>query len=547
MTESSAESEGRADLLAAARGAVRWTLVAQVASQLTSLVVVGVLCRWIAPAEFGVFNTALLIVSLPRMLVQLGLTAIVIQRPRHSSGQLNSLFWFNLMLALPSVLAALALAAFIDLTSGSGRLLAVATALAGSVPVAALGTMHLALLERRLRFNSTSLMRWLAQLAGSSVAIVLAARSFTVEALIAQQYAEWVVLVVAAWRLESWRPSLPWRRGESGADSRGESIRESLRFGSHIVGVNFVFYIAQNIDKLLLYALVGGTTVGEAAVGMYSLAFNFMMKPVNAVSTSLSSVMLPALSRAAAERVHNKPRGKKRQRDGSAMPLASTSGDFGGLVAHFYRLCSLLLAPCGVGLWLVAHDAMRVQAGPQWDAAGLVLRWLAPVVVVHGLYNLSGSVVTATGDSGWQLRSALVLLIVQVQGYLAGYWLGGLALPPPWGHVYGVAASYSLGMLLILFVPFQWVVMKRVGLDWRQVFAPQLRLWRAAILMGLGVWAFQLGMNSLEFWRDAAAIVRLVILAILGAVLYAALVRNELRQCFAVGTSGRNSPPGDSS
>jgi hypothetical protein len=84
-------------------------------------------------------------------------------------------------------------------------------------------------------------------------------------------------------------------------------------------------------------------------------------------------------------------------------------------------------------------------------------------------------------------------------------------------------------------------------LDWRQVFAPQLRLWRAAILMGLGVWAFQLGMNSLEFWRDAAAIVRLVILAILGAVLYAALVRNELRQCFAVGTSGRNSPPGDSS
>ena len=76
MTESSAESEGRADLLAAARGAVRWTLVAQVASQLTSLVVVGVLCRWIAPAEFGVFNTALLIVSLPRPPVRMLATSL---------------------------------------------------------------------------------------------------------------------------------------------------------------------------------------------------------------------------------------------------------------------------------------------------------------------------------------------------------------------------------------------------------------------------------------------------------------------------------------
>jgi O-antigen/teichoic acid export membrane protein len=263
MTESSAESGERSDLLQTARGAVRWTLVAQVASQLTSLVVVGILCRWITPAAFGVFSTALLVISLPRMLVQLGLTAIVIQRPRHSSDELSSLFWFNLLLAVPSVLAALALAALIDQMSGSGRLWGVATMLSGCVPTAALGTLHLALLERNLRFGSTSLTRWLAQLAGAVAAITLAAQGYAVEALIAQQYVELGVLGVVAWRLEPWRPAWPWRRVLPDDDARGNSIRESIRFGGHIVGTNFVFYCSQNVDKLLLYALVGGTTVGE--------------------------------------------------------------------------------------------------------------------------------------------------------------------------------------------------------------------------------------------------------------------------------------------
>lgn len=536
MTESSAESGKRSDLLQTARGAVRWTLVAQVASQLTSLVVVGVLCRWITPAAFGVFSTALLVVSLPRMLVQLGLTAIVIQRPRHSSAELNSLFWFNLLLVVPSVLTALALAALIDQMSGSGRLWGVATMLLGCVPAAALGTLHLALLERNLRFGSTSLTRWLAQLAGAVVAITLAAQGYAIEALMAQQYVELGVLGVAAWRLEPWRPAWPWRPSRPVDEVSRNSIRESIRFGGHIVGTNFIFYSSQNIDKLLLYALVGGTTAGETAVGMYSLAFNFMLKPVNAVSTSLSSVMLPALSRAAAESVEKSPR-KNRKRNSGAKERTAASSDFGGLVAHFYRLCSLLLVPSGVGLWLVAHDAMRVQAGPQWDAAGLILQWLAPVVVVHGLFNISGSVLTATGDSRWQLRSALVLLLVQVQGYLAGYWLGGFAQSPPWGHVYGVAASYSLVMLFVLFVPFQSVLLRRVGVDWRLVCWPQLRLWRAALVMGAGVWAFQQAMDSWEPWRATAAVVRLGAVAFLGVALYAALVRNDLRQCLGVGSS----------
>jgi polysaccharide transporter, PST family len=152
--------KGRSDPESSAvRAGTWWALTTQAAAQVTSLFVFGVLCRWIAPAEFGDFNTALLLVTLPRMVAQSGLGLATIQHATAAPGVLDRLFWWNLVLSVTAGVASIAIAWGVSWFADSPRLLTVTATLAGTTVVAALGSQHLALLERGLQIRRAALSR----------------------------------------------------------------------------------------------------------------------------------------------------------------------------------------------------------------------------------------------------------------------------------------------------------------------------------------------------------------------------------------------------
>ncbi len=480
-----------------ARGGTRWALVGQIASQVTSIAVFAVLCRWIAPQDFGVFNTALLIVTLPRMLVQVGMNAATVQREKLAPAEQSTLFWLNLLLSVACGLVALAGGWGVATIADSPRLAGVTAILSGTTIVAALGATHLSLLERELRAERASALRWISQAVAGVVAMWLAIQGHAITALLTQQYLELAVLAVGAWWSEPWRP---------GRWSGLEAIRSSLTLGRHVATTNLVFYVAQNADKLLLYVFLGATEAGEAAIGMYTLAYSFMMKPVYMVSTPVSSVMLPALSR-----------------------CVDRPAEYRGLVVHFYRLAAAVLLPSGVGLMVVADDAMRVQAGSQWTQAGTLLALFAPAVLVHGLFNITGSVLTSAGRTAWFVRVALVVALLQLQGYAAGFWLGSMTVEAPWGSAYGVAASYSAVLIGVIFIPYLAVALTQVGMRLRDILRPLVPLVMASSTMGLIVWGMRRWLDTHPMWSEGAPLMRLVVSAAVGAIVYALLARRALR------------------
>ena len=499
MTDSHSESQWSR----LARGGSRWALAGQFSSQVTSIIVFAVLCRWIAPADFGVFNTALMIVTLPRMLVQVGMNAAAVQRRELDSRALSTLFWCNQTLGAVCAVAAAGVGLLVAQWSGSQRLAVVTAALSGTTLVAAIGATHLSLLDRALRTQRAATLRWFAQAAGGAIAVALALQGRSWFALLAQQYVELAVLAAGAWLAESWRP---------GRGSGWESIRSSLQLSRHVATTNLVFYLAQNADKLLLYVMLGATATGEAAIGMYTLAYGFMMKPVFMVSTPLSSVMLPALAR-----------------------CVDRPTVYRDLVAHFYRLAAAVLLPAGVGLLVVADDAMLVQAGGQWREAGTLLALFAPSVLVHGLFNITGSVLTSSGRTAWFVRVALLVALVQLQGYVAGYGLGAMAVAPPWGRAYGVAASYSVVLVVVVFVPYLTVSLAQVGMRARDVLRPLIPLVMASSCMGLVVWGMRRWLAAWPVWSDGSPLARLLVSAAVGAAVYGLLARRELKSLLRAG------------
>jgi PST family polysaccharide transporter len=243
-------------------------------------------------------------------------------------------------------------------------------------------------------------------------------------------------------------------------------------------------------------------------LGLYGQAFNLMMKPVNVVLSPLTGVMLAVLSRAAADR---------RQ--------------YGELLLGFFRFIGLVMLPSAVGLAIVAHEAMRVLGGDKWAAAGPILSVLAAAILVQGFVGAMGSVFASAGRAERLSLASVIIAGVLCTAFAMGLYLGHLAgqlIPtePAWiPAVLGVAVSYSLTMVLVVFPPYLWLALRTVNVrctDWLL----QLRTAaRGTLAMGLVVLACHWLLTSV---LPASDIVLLLVEVLVGVLCYAAFTRREI-------------------
>lgn len=476
---------GGDQLKAAVRGGAFATLATQVVGQLAQLAILALLYRLVSPSEFGLFGLAVPILMFLRLFASAGLHVATVGQADLTRDQLGAIFWLNLAAGLATtvvtVLAAPLIARAYDVAD-LHRLLWVlaATSLAG-----ALAAQQQAVLERRLQFRQLSYYRIVAMLLGGTVAILLAWRGDGVAALVGQMYAELLVLILLCSRAGGWPQGRPSFVGAS----------RFVRFGGLFMLSSLVFYLVQYGDKLLLGWLVGDRW--PAQVGYYTQAFNWTMKPVFLLTTPLSGVALAGLARAGAD------------------VAARTS-----LVFAFNRLAALLLLPVGVGLMIVAPEAIAVVGGEAWLPAREILRILAATILVQAFVNLCGSLLAATGRAAELLRLSCVFTAWMLLAFAVGL---------AWGHQYdrpalGLAWGYSLG-LLVAFVPFLNYSLRAAGIAPPAWFANLRAAAQATLAMGAIVLAYHLAWIA---WVDAPPALLLASEVALGIASYAWFARREL-------------------
>lgn len=464
-------------------------VVTQVVSQAAMLGILAVLYHQVGPGPYGVIGMTMTLQLLLRILVPGGLDVALVQQTELNDRQMSGVFWMNQFLGLAGTLAMLALTPaltwfYADRPDAAAQLRGVALALSCTMLAAALSTPHQALLQRHMRLGRLAVIRVTAQVSGGLMAVAAALAGWGVWALVVQQYVELLVLAVQAWWSEPWRPL--WTLDRQGT-------RGLVRFGGFYTLSGLMFYAMTNIDKILV-----GRLLGEVALGLYGQAFNLAMKPVNLVMMPLAGIMLPALSRA----------GDRRQ--------------YHELVLGFNRAIALIMLPAGVGLMIVAPEAIRVMGGPRWAAAGPLLAALGIAVLVQGFFNALGSVFASSGHPLRLFGAAAIMAAVMSAGFVAGLAAGRLAGRPE----LGVALGYSLTLALVVFPPYAAYALRMVGLSWRQWLRQIVPAARAAAVMGLVVLACR------ELLLRKAALSDLALLTVeltVGVAVYAWLARGQAR------------------
>jgi PST family polysaccharide transporter len=491
-------------------------VVAQGASQLVTLAVLAVLYRRLGVESFGLLGMVTPLLVLVRIFVASGLDVATIQRAELSDRQVSALFWINQGLGLAMAAAIAAAAPLLVWFYGKDKLLPLTLALAGTSIVNGLGMQHQALLQRRLRLGRLALIRLAALSLGGAAGIAAALAGGGVWALVAQQYVELGGLAALAWWAEPWRPALRTphapredlrhaERDEYDSCALRGTAGGLVRFGGYYTLSSLMFYLVGNVDRILV-----GYTLGEGGLGLYGQARNLMMKPVGIVLTPLSSIMLPALARAAHDhRLYVR------------------------LLLGFFRFIALTMLPAAVGLAIVAPEAMRVLGGRQWAAAGPVLAILAAALLVQGFFDALGSVFASAGRADRLAFASTAIALVLSASFAVGFLLGRRMGEPLWG----VALGYSASMLLLVFPCYLTFALRTVGVafgDWLGQLFPAAP---AAALMGLVV-ALCHGLLGFVWRLPDAALLAVEILV--GVTVYSLLVRRDIGWLLRQGLPGRS-------
>ena len=408
-----------------------------------------VLARILTPEDFGLVSMAATFSLLVQNYGVNGFREAIIQREDLTEEQLKKLFWVNLSIMVGLTLFFVVIAPVIAWFFGEASVKSISRGMALSILFSGLGTCHLALLSRKMKFNLFAAAQVLAALISTGLAIGLALEGLGVWSLVLRWVSFPLATTVFAWLFCRWKPGIP---------AKGTSIREILIFGNKTYGHFVLTYIRNNLDKILV-----GKTFGKSMLGHYDRSSQLSSVLPNQLTIALSGVGIATLSRL----VNDPPR-------------------YRSYVFKAVSILSFIGFPGSVLFTLLGKDVILVLLGDRWSIAGDIFAALGPGIGAFVIFNVNVWLHISLGRADRLLRWGFVVLGASVVSYSLGLLFGPV----------GVAVAYS-AMFYLLLIPALAYAGKPAGLSSSFFVGVLWRYWTAAFVSGASYW--------LIFYRFAPA------------------------------------------
>lgn len=397
-----------------ARRGVAWVASAEIARQVTRLVVGIFLARLLLPADFGLAAMAMFVVDFLNVFAGWGLTQAVIQREEVTADDWSSVYWVGigfgaLVVGMAWVLGPVAAVFFRD-----HRVIPIVRVAGWGALLGSLGVTQAAWLSKRMQFRTIAEAEWAGALAGGTVAVTMAWSGWGVWSLVVSALVGVGITAVLLHLRCPWRPELKFR---------ASTLRWVARFGLGLQGFGVINYLHRRLDDAII-----GRYIGPVGLGYYGRAYQLMLYPVSNIAGVVGRAIFPALS--------------------------EIGGDLVRLRRAYLRTVSAIATvtfPAMLGLLVTAPEVIVVLFGPQWMPT-------VPVLQVLCLVGLMQSVVTTVG---WIYMARARTDLLFAWGVGATVVIGSaFLLGLPWG-IMGIAVAYAAANVLLFFpalsIPFRLI------------------------------------------------------------------------------------------
>lgn len=346
---------------------LRWT------DRLIGFVSTLILARLLAPDDFGIIAMASLVVGLSDVLLGLGVNVALIQTRDPTQAHYDTAWTLRLaQLAFAATLVCLA-APQAEAYFNDARIAPVLYAMAAAMLLTGLENIGVITFQKEMRFQLDFRFVFLKRIVGFVVTIIAAWILRSYWALVIGTLAGRSFGVLLSYRMHPMRPRISF-----------EKMKEIFSVSQWVLLNNIGNYLNRNLHKILV-----GRRTTAGVVGGYTLADEISSMPSTEVLAPLNRVLFPAFVAA-----KHDPAELKR------------------LFLLAQGVQSLLGISAGVGLALVANEAVHVLLGEKW-------LFIAPFIQVLALANVVEAITTSSGYVFMTLAKVrLSAMINWVQAFL---------------------------------------------------------------------------------------------------------------------------------
>lgn len=347
---------------------IRWVALETAVSRLLALVSIFYVARVLGPEAMGLVALVVVALEVFRLFSQLGISQALIHHKEPKKKQIATLYTINWVLAL--VVYGLVIIFSEDIAGlFSQPVLANLLVVAGiNLPINALGQQIITLLQKELRFKVIAIITMI----GAIVNFV------TTVSLVNLGYGVWSIIFATLFgNLFVHISTFIFGVGKglfNGFGFNFSSVKPMLRFGLFQTGAMTLNTLNSRADQLII-----GGAIGSAALGVYNVASNATLAPMQQINSIATRVAFPVISKIQDDRDTVKS---------AYMRLLGTT--------------LLINAPLLMGLSLLSKPFVQLVLGADWGELSTVLSILCFYALFRSIGNVTGSLVLGLGKANWE-------------------------------------------------------------------------------------------------------------------------------------------------
>ena len=458
----------------------KWTGISAVTGIAIQLIQISALGRLLNPADFGLMAMMMVVIGLANSIADFGLGNYLVQAETLSRQLLTQFFLLGTTLAALLALTIALLADQVAIYYNSPALSSLLPWLALGVIVATVSQIQFAVLQRYFKFQAIAIVETTASMIGLVVTVLLASFGYGVWSLVVGQIA-----------LGSCKTIFYFRYTHQALASLPKTcqarLSDAIRFGSFQVAERFVNCLSQNLDKIVI-----GHLLGTVVLGIYSVAFQIMVRPYSVLNPIFTRVSLPAFSQIKHDH--------KRLTDGYLQIL---------------RTIALLCFPIYMSIAIASKAVVSLLLGSQWSSAAPILSILCFLGMLFSLGNPLGTLIVAKSKPAWGFYMNLTCLFV----YGIAFWVGSAF------GLMGVALAFLLSAAIFLYPIDFYVRWKLVGMTVSDYFGAMKHLF-IGLAIPIGIYAILL-MNRITL-QDILTQILSAVLSVVIFFIYLSIFEKSL-------------------
>jgi O-antigen/teichoic acid export membrane protein len=340
-----------------------WNAINSSATFFIGIGTVAVLARLLKPEDFGLFAMITVALNILDSFSDMGVSGAIISYRDIEDHELNSLFYFNILLGVILTLLLIAASPIVVHYYKEPKIYIYLWILASNFTITSPGIMFNLLMKKHMQFKYLSEINIVSSIVYAVVVIGYAFIHRSIMSLVVGMLVQSVVSTALLIRFGSkiWKPGKP--------SIRYKYLKRFLSFGLFQMGERIINRFNRSIDYLLI-----GRFLGAEALGFYSVAYELMLKPIRKINPIITSVAFPALSEIQEDRAQLKR-----------------------YFLKMTRYVCYVMAPIFLIFFSFSEGIVLILYGPQWYRSVPILAIFSFLGIMYAIGNPMGNLILALG------------------------------------------------------------------------------------------------------------------------------------------------------